>query len=90
MPRPRLRQPWKLGYGLTLLVLAAYGLSKDKDMVLVVAFAIGGLGHVAAGLFYDRPVIVPGPDGPGTLRATPAKRFRATGWPPSKDPDAYR
>jgi hypothetical protein len=27
---------------------------------------------------------------PGPLDATPTGRFRATGWPPSKDPDAYR
>lgn len=28
--------------------------------------------------------------GPGPLDPTPAGRFRATGWPPSKDPEEYR
>jgi hypothetical protein len=27
---------------------------------------------------------------PGPMRPTPTGRFRATGWPPSKNPDDYR
>jgi hypothetical protein len=54
-------------------------------------FLILAAAHVAGAFFTSPPPPSVREDlGPGTLRATPARRFRATGWPPAKDADAYR
>jgi hypothetical protein len=86
----RIRQREKVLTGLIFLAIGLYGLEADKDSVIVVGALISGVLRVAAGLLRDPPVVVPGPEGPGTLAATPTGRFRATGWPPSKNPDDYR
>ena len=88
MPRPRdtasfFHGLFFVGVGIIDIVL------RDGRGELGWIFGIGGAVRVALSFFVVWST--PGEaSGPGTLRATPAKRFRATGWPPSKDPDAYR
>lgn len=84
------RQPWNLSLGLLGLTLGAYALLSDQEPMAIAALLVFGLGHVLTGLFRDPPVIVPDTEEAGPLRATPTGRFRATGWPPSKNPDDYR
>lgn len=88
MPRPRdtasfFSGLFFAGVGVVDLVL------RDGHSDFGWLFAIGGAVRAALAFFVVWPT-PGGASGPGTLRATPAKRFRATGWPPSKDPDEYR
>lgn len=87
------RQPWNLSLGLLGLALGAYALLSHQEPPAIAALIVFGAGHVFTGLFRDPPPIVPDTGDTadtGPLRATPTGRFRATGWPPSKNPDDYR
>lgn len=72
--------------GVLLLALAVFGLAVGATWCAVVGGFNGGFALWRA--YTDEPD--ERADGPDPLRATPAKRFRATGWPPSKSPDDYR
>jgi hypothetical protein len=89
IPRPRDRPSFL--FGLTFVVLGAIGLIGGNSVAgLSWLFVIGGGARAVLSFFVRWPEPGAGAAGPGPLRSTPAGRFRATGWPPSKNPEDYR
>lgn len=88
----RPRDLWTFGYGLVIAAVAAWALALHgtDERTLAWLFLAGGLARMATGYFVAVRYVLRPDTGPGPLSPTPAKRFRATGWPPSKDPEDYR
>jgi hypothetical protein len=87
VPRPKDRAGFFTGCWFLALGAVGYAAGIGEDVRAL--FAIGGA--VRLGLsFFVSGRLGDGKAGPGTLRATPTRRFRATGLPPSKNPDDYR
>jgi hypothetical protein len=90
--RLRIRdRPSFLG-GVTLVALGLLTLmvrGGGHDPALAWIFVGGGALRVVMSFFF-RWRLGAGVDGPGPLTPSPTGRFRASGWPPSKDPEAYR
>jgi hypothetical protein len=89
-----LRRPRDLGsflFGAALLtfgvVLLLTGDNDDETWILLIAI---GAGRMVASFFFTWSRLSGGKEGPGPLDATGTGRFRASGWPPSKDPGDYR
>jgi hypothetical protein len=87
---PGPRNPGLIRSGLFWAGLGAVVLVAGKDPYLAWLFLGGGGLRIVAAWFFAPSEPTPAADGPDPLRATPTGRFRATGWPPSKNPEDYR
>jgi hypothetical protein len=87
---PKLHQPWLLGTAVVWIAAAVFtlALGSGDRWEAVPSLVVGVLWSIGAFLPSWRPSRRG--DGPDPLRGTPTGRVRATGWPPSKDPDDYR
>ena len=72
-------------------VFGALILARGKDTDTGLAYLVIAAGQVAVAFLRTPRAVDPDePLGPGPLARTPSGRFRASGWPPSKDVDDYR
>jgi hypothetical protein len=88
VPRPRSYS--RLLDGLFWSALGALGLALGADTALSGLALVGGVLRVVLAFVLAPPRPSVAVDGPHPLRATGTGRLRATGWPPSKNPDDYR
>jgi hypothetical protein len=87
----RIRNWRYLSFAGVFALVGALHLIKGKDADLGIVFLAIAAGHLFVAFFVAPRVNEAAEElGPGSLRATPARRFRASGWPPSKRPDDYR
>ncbi|WP_035128054.1 hypothetical protein [Conexibacter woesei] len=85
----RVHRPWTLALALFYIVLGTLRLALGGDPSMWGMWIVAGLVWTAVA-FRRPPPESPAVEGPNPLRATPTGRFRATGWPPSKEPGDYR
>jgi hypothetical protein len=86
LPRPR--DPFGVVLGVAYLGVGLLGVLHHHGLGIV--FLGLGVVYVLKGLLTTPPAAMSSDRGPGSLAPTPTGRFRATGWPPSKNPDDYR
>jgi hypothetical protein len=88
----KVRSPWNLAWAAGIAVYATLRrvTGHDADELGIVLFAVAAANVASAFLVTPRAAEARDPLGPGPLARTPSGRFRASGWPPSKDVDDYR
>lgn len=87
--RPQLRRPLELLWAAGFLAAGIWHVATHRSIeISALAFAFSA--RCAWASTREAPQQAAHALGPGPLAPTPAGRFRATGWPPSRDPDDYR
>ncbi|MCW2993859.1 MAG: hypothetical protein JWQ18_1354 [Conexibacter sp.] len=85
----RIRRPLDALSAVPLVVVGTLEVTPGKDTGLGVLWLLAGA-RWAWSSTRERPSVPEGALGPGPLAPSGTGRFRATGWPPSKDPADYR
>jgi hypothetical protein len=85
----RIRRPLDALFAVPFLVVGTLEVVTGKDAGLGVLWILAGARWTWSST-RERPPTPGGSLGPGPLASSGTGRFRATGWPPSKDPADYR